>query len=231
MEIYCHPVANGTYYFSGACSSTGRCHIGPAVFPGFPTPGRASALPSLSIVDAHSLGCDSTSTLQYARCLPLPLPHITFILFCVRTRLTPSLVHSPPPPHAVACVLCMFSQRWSLKACNVPLPHSTAFFLNTSIYSSFGQLPKKKKRIKKKLQRNVCKKVPIHSSTSKLQPTTRIRNPGQYSLPISMQLPLAQAPESLISLSICFCGCQRQLLFGPESRVLCAKVPCILARN
>lgn len=149
MEIYCHPVANGTYYFSGACSSTGRCHIGPAVFPGFPTPGRASALPSLSIVDAHSLGCDSTSTLQYARCLALPLPHITFILFCVRTRLTPSRIHSPPP-HAVACVLCMFSQRWSLKACNVPLPHSTAFFFNTSIYSSFGQLPKKKEKNKKK---------------------------------------------------------------------------------
>lgn len=42
----------------------------------------------------------------------------------------------------------------------------------------------------------MCKKVPIHSSTTKLQPTTRIRNPGQYSLPISMQLPLAQPPES-----------------------------------
>lgn len=147
MEIYCHPVANGTYYFSGACSSTGRCHIGRTVFPvpWIPDSWPGRALPSLSIVDAHSLGCDSTSTLQYARCLALPLPHITFILFCVRTRLTPSRVHPHTPLHAVACGLCMFSQRWSLKACNVPLPHSTAFFLNTSIYSSFGQLPKKKK--------------------------------------------------------------------------------------
>lgn len=222
MEIYCHPVANGTYYFSGACSSTGRCGSVPVPWIPDSWPGRA--LPSLSIVDAHSLGCDSTSTLQYARCLALPLPHITFILFCVRTRLTPSR------PLPAACVLCMFSQRWSLKACNVPLPHSTAFFFNTSIYSSFGQLPKKRKKI---LQRNVCKKVPIQSSTTKLQPTTRIRNPGQYSLPISMQLPPAQAPESPIAPPVCFCGCQRQLLFGPESRVPSPvrKVPCILARN
>lgn len=64
MEIYCHPVANGTYYFSGACSSTGSLNSRLLV-----------GLFHLSILDAHSLGCDSTSTLQYGRCLAL-LCHI-----------------------------------------------------------------------------------------------------------------------------------------------------------
>lgn len=75
-----------------------------------------------------------------------------------------------PSPHAALHVFCVhvLPARWSLKACNVPLPHSTAFFFNTSIYSSFGQLPQKRKNHTKseKLQRNVCKKVPIHSSTA-----------------------------------------------------------------
>lgn len=229
MEIYCHPVANGTYYFSGACSSTGRCHSVPCSLDSrlLAWPGRS--LPSLSIVDAHSLGCDSTSTLQYARCLALPLPHITFILFCVRTRLTPSC--APSPLHAIACVLCMFSQRWSLKACNVPLPHSTAFFFNTSIYSSFGQLPQKKKKKRKKNCREMCvKKCPFTAPQRNCSPqlASEIRANTRYQYLCNfLWLRLLKLP----SLLICFCGCQRQLLFGPESRVLCAKVPCILARN
>lgn len=144
MEIYCHPVANGTYYFSGACSSTGSLNSRLLV-----------GLFHLSILDAHSLGCDSTSTLQYARCLVASLPRVasaTYNIHFILCRPPLDTLLCPPcfpsSSHPAACVLCMFSQRWSLKACNVPLPHSTAFFFNTSIYSSFGQLPKRKKKEK-----------------------------------------------------------------------------------
>lgn len=152
MEIYCHPVANGTYYFSGACSSTGRCHIGPAVFPvpWIPDswPGQCSSISLDCRCSLPWLWFDFNTSICSLPRVASATYNIHFIL-CPHPLDTLSCPLSPPP-HAVACVLCMFSQRWSLKACNVPLPHSTAFFFNTSIYSSFGQLPKKKEKNKKK---------------------------------------------------------------------------------
>lgn len=176
MEIYCHPVANGTYDFSGACSSTRP-----------PVPWIPSS-PSCS--ESPVPDCDSTSTLQYASCLPdwlagwlaaSAIQHSFYFVLAFPFR---------PVPYLARC-MCSCSPCWSLKASNVLSPHSTAFFFNTSIYSSFSLYPKNTKKNKRRA-RELCKKVPIHSFTkrstsTKLQPRVRIRNPGQYPLPISQQ--------------------------------------------
>lgn len=159
MEIYCHPVANGTYYFSGACSSTGR-----TVLPRFPAPGccPGSSISRCSMLTLPWLWFDFNTSICS---LPLPLPRVASATYNIHF-----ILWFPSPSFAPLHVFCVhvLPARWSLKACNVPLPHSTAFFFNTSIYSSFGQLPQKRKNHTKseKLQRNVCKKVPIHSSTA-----------------------------------------------------------------
>lgn len=86
MEIYCHPVANGTYYFSGACSSTGSLNsrLLVALF----HLSRFSMLTPLAVIRLQHFNMLAAS---------LPLPHITFILFCVGPRLTPSCVSTLLP--------------------------------------------------------------------------------------------------------------------------------------
>lgn len=187
MEIYCHPVANGTYYFSGACSSTGRCHIGPAVFPvpWIPDswPGQCSSISLDCRCSLPWLWFDFNTSICSLPRVASATYNIHFIL-CPHPLDTLSCPLSSPP-HAVACVLCMFSQRWSLKACNVPLPHSTAFFFNTSIYSSFGQLPKKKEKKRKKNCRETCVKkcpftAPHRSCSPQLASEIRANTRYQY---------------------------------------------------
>jgi len=79
MEIYCHPLANGTYYFSGACAHRHRLiDVGPVPLGSAPVReprvlsyGPFHFIGMYGVYRVHGLhdGGDKwgTSTLQYAR--------------------------------------------------------------------------------------------------------------------------------------------------------------------